>query len=158
VDAASAEAAEQVGRVSRARGERVVTAESVTAGGIATALAAAGDASEWLCGGVVAYSTATKLRVLGVTAERIISAECATQMAEGALAVAGADLVVAVTGVGGPDDEEGRPPGTVYICTGRDGVLDVREYAFEGEPAEVVAHATREALVQLHASALVTPS
>src|SRR5215218_5482372 len=103
------EAAHAVAAAVKDAGLHVVAAESVTAGGIATALASAGEASEWFCGSIVAYETAVKRRVLGVTAVRIISAECATQLAEGALRVSGADLAVAVTGVGGPDPEEGRP-------------------------------------------------
>jgi PncC family amidohydrolase len=149
-----ASAARGVAAAVGGRGHRVVTAESVTAGGIATALAAAGGASEWFCGGIVAYQTETKRRVLGVTADRVITEECARQMAEGALAATGADLAVAVTGVGGPDPEEGEPPGTVFICAGSAERWHVFEHRFEGDPPQVVELAVTHALRHLLGAAL----
>jgi nicotinamide-nucleotide amidase len=138
-----------VARAAQERGLRIAAAESVTAGGIATALAAGENASEWFCGSVVAYETATKRAVLGVTAEYLISADCATEMAEGVLALTGADLAVAVTGVGGPDPEEGRPAGTVFICVGESGRTRVFEHAFEGSVEQVVSQSISRAVRHL---------
>ena len=53
--------------------------------------------------------------MLGVTAEHVVSAECALQMAEGARRVLGADVGLAVTGVAGPTEQDGQPVGTVYF-------------------------------------------
>ena len=53
--------------------------------------------------------------MLGVTAENVVSAECAMQMAEGARRVLGADVGLAVTGVAGPTEQEGQPVGTVFF-------------------------------------------
>jgi PncC family amidohydrolase len=131
----------------------VVAAESVTAGTVATALAAAGDASEWFGASIVAYETVMKRLLLGVTADRIISRDCAQQMAEGALRLTGADLVVAITGVGGPDDEEGTPPGTVIICAGSPADLRLFEHSFDGDPEAVVRQATEHALRHLRDAA-----
>jgi nicotinamide-nucleotide amidase len=50
-----------------------------------------------------------------VTAERVVSGECAEQMAEAARRVLGADVGIAVTGVAGPDELEGQPVGTVWF-------------------------------------------
>ena len=67
-------------------------------------------------------------------------------MATGCVRVTGADLAVAITGVGGPDPEEGRKPGTVFIAVaGRQG-SEVFEHAFDGSPEEVVDQATVAAL------------
>lgn len=129
--------------------EAVVAAESVTAGSIATALAAAPDASRWFLGSIVAYRTAMKRHLLGVSCDDLITAECARQMAEGALRLSGADLVVSVTGVGGPDPEQGHPAGTVIICAGRTGRLHIFEHAFDGPPEDVVRQATLHALHHL---------
>lgn len=146
MDAELHKAAEVVASVARGAGWVVAAAESVTAGGIATALAAAPDASEWFAGSLVAYRTATKREVLGVSAERIISAECAQQLVAGVLDLTGADAAVAVTGVGGPDDEEGREAGTVYIAAGTRDDQRVTEHRFGGGPEDVIQASTLHAL------------
>ena len=132
-----------------AAGRTVAAAESITAGQLATALAAAPQASEWFCASIVAYHTGMKRTLLGVTAQAIISRECAIQMAEGILERTGADLAVTTTGVGGPDPEEGRPAGTVIICAGTRDDLRTFEHHFDGPPEEVVRQATLQALRHL---------
>jgi nicotinamide-nucleotide amidase len=117
-------------------------------------LAAADRASEWFSGSVVAYQAATKRKLLGVESDTVISPRCAREMAEGALRLTGADVVVSITGVGGPDPEEGRPAGTVIICAGSGDDLRVFEHAFEGPPEEVVRLATVQALMHLKDAAL----
>jgi nicotinamide-nucleotide amidase len=146
--------AEDIAAAAQAGGHTVAAAESVTAGQVATALAAAGEASEWFSGSIVAYRTATKRDLLGVESETIISHRCAREMAEGVLRLTGADLVVSITGVGGPDPEEGKPAGTVIICTGGNGDLQTFDHAFEGPPDEVVRSATAQALRHLRDAAL----
>lgn len=142
--------AERVASGALDRGLTIAAAESVTAGRIATALATAGSASEWFRGSVVAYQTGLKQRMLGVTGESVITAQCASEMAQGALAATGADLAVAVTGVGGPDPEEGRDPGTVFIgVANRSSGVEVFEHAFEGDPSAIVSQATASALQHL---------
>jgi nicotinamide mononucleotide (NMN) deamidase PncC len=74
-------------------------------------------------------------------------------MARGLLRITDADLVVTVTGVGGPDPEEGHPAGTVYICTGDSTEMSVVKHRFSGPPAEVVAQATDAALNHLATAA-----
>ncbi len=145
---------EQIAALARDHNITIAAAESVTAGKVATALAAAGDASEWFGASIVAYGTEQKRRILGVTSDTVISHQCALEMAEGALRIAGADLVVSITGVGGPDDEEGRPPGTVIICAGTLDDLECFDHAFDGPPEDVVAQATMQALRHLRDSAL----
>lgn len=140
------------------RGVTVAAAESITAGNIASALAAGANASAWFTASVVAYRTSFKRKLLGVTAQKVISAECAIQMMEGALEVTGADVAVSTTGAGGPDDEEGQPPGTVFICVGSASRHSVFEHHFAGEPAAVVALATTAALRHLHLAIQETPA
>jgi nicotinamide-nucleotide amidase len=144
----------QIAHAVRERGLTVTAAESITAGKVATALAAAGDASEWFGASIVAYGTEQKRRILGVTSDAMISHQCAREMAEGALRVTGCDLVVSITGVGGPDDEEGRPPGTVIICAGTRDSLQLFDHTFAGSPEDVVAQATAQALRHLRDAAL----
>src|SRR6478609_8040127 len=108
--------AELIARTASARGITVATAESLTGGALAQALAAAPDAAGWFAGGVVAYTVATKTRVLGVPEGPVVNAPTARVMAEGVRELTGADIAVAVTGVGGPDAEEGQPAGTVFLA------------------------------------------
>jgi nicotinamide-nucleotide amidase len=66
-------------------------------------------------GGVVAYASSVKKDLLGVTAEKVVSRQAAEEVATGARFRLGADVAVAVTGVAGPDRQDGEPPGTVWI-------------------------------------------
>lgn len=123
-DAAGDPAAAIVAELTR-RGLRIAVAESLTGGLLVAELIRIAGASLVVNGGVVAYDTDVKRSLLGVSAELLeregaVHPEVARQMADGArraLAVHGrpADLGVATTGVAGPDPQDGRPPGTVFI-------------------------------------------
>jgi nicotinamide-nucleotide amidase len=138
--------AEEVADRAQAAGLTVATAESLTSGGIANAIGAAPEASEWFRGGIVAYAEAVKREVLGVTAESITSAGCARELATGVAKLLGADAAVAVTGVGGPEPADGEPAGTVYAAAWVQGELRDAHFNFDGEPAEVVHQTVRAAL------------
>jgi nicotinamide-nucleotide amidase len=102
------------------RGETVATAESLTGGQLAALLTAAPGASATFLGGVVSYATEVKQDLLGVdptVVERcgVVSAECARAMARGVRALMGATYAVSTTGVAGPERQEDKPPGTVYV-------------------------------------------
>ncbi|MFK4806833.1 CinA family protein [Microbacterium sp. ZW CA_36] len=144
-----AKLAEQVARCARDRDLTVAVAESLTGGLVVSALGAAGDASEWLRGGVVAYATAVKQKVLAVSPGPVVSARCAEEMAAGVAAQLDADAAVATTGVGGPDSEEGRDPGTVYIGWWVHGQTGSRLYTFDGTPEEVLDATVAAALTDL---------
>jgi PncC family amidohydrolase len=112
--------AERVHALLQERGETLATAESLTGGRLAAALTGVPGASKSYVGGVVAYATSVKQAVLGVPAELVaqygvISAECALAMARGAAGVAGGTWGIGTTGVAGPDLQEGKPAGTVYV-------------------------------------------
>ncbi len=97
----------------------VATAESCTAGMIASRIGDIPGCSDVLEGGIVSYSNDVKMNVLGVSADVIkkhgaVSEECAAMMAEGARLVTGADIAVSVTGIAGPDGGTAeKPVGTV---------------------------------------------
>ncbi|MDN4613273.1 CinA family protein [Leifsonia sp. F6_8S_P_1B] len=129
----------------------VAVAESLTSGAIASALGRAPSASDWFAGGVVAYSEHVKFDVLRVTPGPVITAACAEQMAAGVARLLGADVVAAVTGAGGPDPEEGKPAGTVYLAHGTADAIRVDELRLEGDPAEVVEATVQAALAALEA-------
>lgn len=150
------ELAEQVARLAQERGLRVAVAESLTSGMIANQLGAAPEASSWFVGGVVAYAADVKFKVLGVEPGPVVTARCAAQMATGVADLLSADLAVAVTGVGGPDPDEGHPPGTVYLAVQAGGHEEVGHHHFDGDPTQVIEQSTVAALQTLR-TALETP-
>lgn len=128
------------------RGETVGCAESLTGGELAAQLSATPGASTTFAGGLVTYATELKRRLLGVTAEEVISAECAVQMAAGARELLDVDWALSTTGVAGPDLQEGQAAGTVFVgLAGRDSLRFVR-LTLEGERAEIRSGACAGAL------------
>jgi competence/damage-inducible protein CinA-like protein len=99
----------------RKRGLTLGLAESLTGGLVASRLVSVPGTSDVLKGGIVAYMNDVKRAVLGVTADEVVSAECARQLAASARRVFDADVGLGVTGVAGPDEQEGKPPGTVFF-------------------------------------------
>lgn len=137
-------------RVAEMLGDRsIATAESCTAGRVAEVLACVEKATQFLRGGLVAYQDGTKRNLLNVTAESVLTAEAAGQMAAGAAELFDARVAVATTGVAGGDLQEGTPPGTVYIGTFVDGEVVTSEHHFDGSPESVCDQARHHALLRL---------
>ena len=90
-------------------------AESLTGGLIGARLADVPGASEVFRGSVASYATEVKRSVLGVTAEHVVSEQCAKEMAAGVQRVLGADVGISVTGVAGPTPQDDQPIGTVWF-------------------------------------------
>ncbi len=98
-----------------ARGLTFGVAESLTGGLIASRLVNVPGASAWFRGGVVAYHSEVKFDVLGVPTGPVVTELAAAAMAAGAARVTGADVGLGITGVAGPDEQEGVAPGTVFV-------------------------------------------
>ncbi len=115
-----AEAARVVA-LARAAGVSIGTAESLTGGLVCAAIVDVPGASAVLKGGIVAYDAEAKHSLLGVN-ERLLETDgpvshtVAVSMARGARTQMGADVVVATTGVAGPDAHGGKLPGTVIVA------------------------------------------
>ncbi len=115
------------------RGLTFGAAESCTGGLIAKRFTDLPGASAVFAGGVVSYTNHVKARVLGVPEGLLeeygaVSRPVAEAMADGARAVLGCDLAVAVTGVAGPGpDDRGNPAGLVYVALAAPGKCLVRE-------------------------------
>lgn len=138
-------------------GLRVCVAESLTSGRLASTVGAGSGAGGWFGGGIVAYQTAEKERILGVTPGLDpCSAEVAEQLAEGARRLFDADLCVATTGVGGPGPENGHPAGTVYFGWATADGAGNRMLSLPGEPEDVMNAAVAAAvrLLLLHAESV----
>lgn len=100
----------------RRRGWTLGLAESVTGGLVSGRLTEVPGASEVLRGGVVSYASEVKFDVLDVPRGPVVSEAAAIAMAEGARRVLGADVGMALTGVAGPAEQDGRPPGTLCVA------------------------------------------
>ena len=103
-----------VGEILLAAGLRLAVAESFTGGLVASRIVAVPGASRWFAGGLVAYASEAKHRLLLVPPGEVVSAEAAAAMAEGVRHLLDADVGLATTGVAGPDPQEGKPPGTAF--------------------------------------------
>ncbi len=101
------------------RGITIATAESLTAGLVSASIADVPGCSAVFRGGVVAYATDVKGRVLGLNAddlEHVVSEQVASELARRACIVLSADLGISTTGVAGPDPLDGQEPGSVWIA------------------------------------------
>jgi len=140
--------AAEVGRRLKAAGLQLVTAESCTGGWIAKAMTDVAGSSEWFDRGYVTYSNAAKLASLGVTqatleAEGAVSEATVREMAAGAAEVSGTCIVVAVSGIAGPDGgSPSKPVGTVWIAwCWAGGQVTARQFLFKGD-REAIRRAT----------------
>jgi nicotinamide-nucleotide amidase len=97
------------------RGWSLGVAESVTGGLVGGRITNVPGSSSVFRGGVISYSSEVKFDLLGVDRGPVVSEEAAVQMALGAQRVIGSDVAVALTGVAGPDEQDGRPVGTLCI-------------------------------------------
>lgn len=110
-----------VHRLLAERGATVATAESLTGGLIGAELTAMPGSSATYAGGVVAYATGLKASLLGVSEELLaregaVHPDVAAGMATGVQSRLSADYGLAVTGVAGPEPQDGRQVGTVHIA------------------------------------------
>lgn len=126
-------AAEVVHRLS-SRGETLAFCESLTAGLASATVAQVSGASAVLRGGLITYATDLKVALAHVPQELIdehgvVSPETAVAMAKGTRLVCDATWALALTGVAGPDSQDGHPVGEVFIaCAGPQGVEVVRAH------------------------------
>jgi PncC family amidohydrolase len=138
----------------------IATAESCTGGLVSHRITGVAGSSAYFPGGVVAYSNAVKMSLLGVSEEVLrrvgaVSAECALAMAHGARGRIGADIGVSTTGIAGPGGATTRKPvGLVYIACVTPWNEVVEEHRFTGGRAEVIRDSAEGALAlvltQLH--------
>ncbi len=133
----------------RRSGLQVAVAESLTGGLFASRLARLEGASDWFRGGVVAYAASVKHGLLGVGPVPVVSERAALEMASGVRALLGADVALGVTGVGGPDEQDGLRPGTVWIAVDIRGRAGAELHRFAGDPSEVCAATCTAALTHL---------
>lgn len=136
----------------RLEGKTLVTAESLTGGGIGAVLTAVPGSSAVYKGGVISYTDEVKHELLGVDEEILrrygaVSLWTAGAMASGVRKLLQADVAVSVTGLAGPGgDEFGHKVGTVFIGFENQAKSIAKEYRFTGDREAVRRQTTRAAL------------
>jgi nicotinamide-nucleotide amidase len=122
-------------------------AESLTGGLIASRLVNVPGASAWFRGGVVAYHSQVKFDVLGVPVGPVVSEAAAVAMAQGVCRATGSDVGLGITGVAGPDDQEGVAPGTIFVGLSLPhGRTEAREMRLPGDRERVRQYGAISAL------------
>ena len=157
-ESAADRAAEVVAELSRRR-LTIAIAESLTGGLLVAELISVPGASRVVNGGIVAYSTALKHSLLGVDAQLLasrgaVNADVAAAMADGvrrACAIDGipASIGLSTTGVAGPDPQDGKPVGTVYVGVSTDAGSRVFDLTLGGSRNALRRRVVSESLVQL---------
>ena len=133
-------------------GKTLVTAESLTGGGIGAAITAVSGASAVYKGGIISYTNEVKHSLLGVSLETLelhgaVSCQTAEEMAIGARKLLKSDVAVSVTGLAGPGgDEYGNPVGTVCIGFCNASESFAVKHHFEGDRESVRKQTIRAAL------------
>jgi nicotinamide-nucleotide amidase len=155
VEDAAVEAARAAHGALLEAGATSATAESLTGGLIGAILTEVPGASATYRGGVVTYATETKASVLGVPESLLsehgaVHPDVAAHMARGVCRLTGADYGVAVTGVAGPDSQDGQPVGTVYAAvTGPGSHTEVVRFSFTGDRSGIRLDTVKGALALL---------
>ncbi|HEY3478068.1 MAG TPA: CinA family protein [Streptomyces sp.] len=144
------------------RGGTLAVAESLTGGLVAAELTGVPGASRTFRGSVTAYATAIKHELLGVDAALLaargaVDPDVAREMAEGVRARLGADWGAATTGVAGPDPQDGRPVGTVFVAVAGPEGAAVTPLLLSGGRAEIRAASVTAVLALLAAELQRSP-
>ena len=141
------------------RGLTIAVAESLTGGLLVAELISVPGASAVVSGGVVAYNTALKHTILGVSRELLdargaVDPDVADQMAAGvrvACAIGGVPAAVGIstTGVAGPDPQDGKAVGTVYVGISSDAGTSILPLQLEGDREAIRRAVVSESLAKL---------
>lgn len=104
-----------------ASGATIAVAESLTGGLLGAELTSIAGSSATFLGGITAYASEAKTSLLGVSTDLLalrgsVHPDVAAAMAHGVRARFGSTYAVGLTGVAGPDPQDGQPPGTVFVA------------------------------------------
>lgn len=148
----SAIAREVVSRLAE-RGETLATAESLTGGLIGSLITEVPGASANYVGGAITYATGLKATLAGVPpplldANGPVAESTARAMATGIATRCAADWGLAVTGVAGPEPQDGHPVGEVYVAVAYQpaGAVRSRRLALTGDRATIRAQTAHQGL------------
>lgn len=142
------------------RGEMVATAESCTGGLLAGRLTGVPGSSEVFGTGVVAYSNATKVALVGVQQETLdavgaVSHDVAAELAAGICKVSGATYGIGITGIAGPGGgSDDKPVGLVFVGLAHPDGVDIVRTVHTGSRQDVRLRSTQQALGMLRSAIL----
>jgi nicotinamide-nucleotide amidase len=124
------------------RNETLATAESLTGGLVAATIVEIPGVSAVFRGGLVVYATELKHALAGVPEDLLkergpVDPDVALALAAGARERCAADWGVATTGVAGPEPQDGKPVGLIYVAVAGPPGATVRELRLDGSRAEV---------------------
>ncbi|MGK5739013.1 CinA family protein [Micromonospora sp. URMC 103] len=133
------------------RHETLATVESLTGGLLSAAIVEIAGVSGVYRGGLVVYATELKAELAGVPSELLaergpVDPDVAAALAEGGRRRCGADWGLATTGVAGPEPQDGKPVGLVYVAAAGPGGTTVRQLDLDGGRDHVRSAAVIEAL------------
>lgn len=136
------------------RSETLATAESLTGGLVAATVVEIPGVSAVFRGGLVVYATELKHALAGVPEELLaergaVDPDVALALAEGARRRCVTDWGVATTGVAGPDPQDGKPAGLVYVAVASRFGSTVRELKLDGNRAAIRAESVTSVLCLL---------
>ncbi|WP_028986617.1 competence/damage-inducible protein A [Thermicanus aegyptius] len=136
------------------RGATLATAESCTGGRIGELITTLSGASKVYKGGVVAYTNEAKENLLNIPTDLLrtegaVSAACALEMADQVRRRLKADYGLSVTGVAGPDAQEEKPVGLVYVGFSGEDRRESMEFVFAGSREGIQLRAAKTAMFQL---------
>jgi len=127
---------EVIGRMLKAKGKNLTTAESCTGGYIAHLITLIPGSSNYFYGSIVSYDNTIKENILQVKKETLqqfgaVSEETVIEMARGVLKLMQTDYAIAVSGIMGPDGgSKEKPVGTVWIAVGNDQKIETKKLWF----------------------------
>ncbi len=152
-----------IGRLLTKNRKTIAVAESCTGGGVSNRLTDVSGSSKYFIMGLVAYSNAVKIDLLGVKEESLrrfgaVSARVAQEMATGIKRLADVDIGVGITGISGPTGgTKTKPVGRVYIALAADAKKIAREFRFSGSRREIKFQASQAALDMIRKAAGTVP-
>lgn len=138
----------------RDAGATIGLAESLTGGLVTAALTSVPGSSAVVRGGLVVYASDLKVSLAGVSQEIMdargpVDPYTAVLMASGARVKLDATHGLSVTGVAGPEPQDGKPVGTVYVGIAAGNEFRSTPYEFSGNRAEIRQRAVAACLREL---------
>jgi nicotinamide-nucleotide amidase len=145
------------------RRETLASAESLTGGLVAATIVEIPGVSAVYRGGLVVYATDLKESLAGVPRKLLeergpVDGDVAAGMAAGARRRCGADWGLATTGVAGPEPQDGKPVGLVYVAVAGPHGARVRELQLTGNRAAIRTESVTAVLQLLTEALSAAPS
>jgi nicotinamide-nucleotide amidase len=153
-----------LGRMLKQRGLTLAVMESCSGGLLADTITNVPGSSAYFRGGIVSYATEVK-EIMGVdpaviAKHGVVSPETAAAMAEAVRERLRADIGMGVTGVAGPEPQDGQPVGQVYIALDGGERMPPQSMAFQFAQSRqaIKRRAVTQALVLLRRALVSHPS